>query len=204
MPFVTASAREKCQHKGEDLANRLEYEARLAQEVETMTLTLKTVSKSGIARAIAKAEMFRSVNEPGETESICRDVLATDPDNQTALALLGLALADQFCATVSDRCAEAGRIIQSLKNPYERLYYTGVLNERRAKAQLHAGRPPHVLAPLLEQAMACFEKAEKIRPEGNEDAILRWNRCARLLEGLHEVQPEREPGIEVADAAPVG
>ncbi len=168
-----------------------------------MTLTLKTVSKNGIARAIEKAEMYRHVNEPGETESICRDVLATDPDNQTALALLGLALADQFCGSVSDRCVEAGRIIQSLKDPYTRLYYTGLLNERRAKAQLHAGRPPHLLAPLLEHAMACFEQAEKIRPEGNDDAILRWNRCARLLEGLHEVQPERAPGIEVVDGAPV-
>lgn len=175
----------------------------MAEEVKTMRLTLKTISKSGIARALAKAEMFRFVNQPGETESICRDVLAADPDNQTATALLGLALADQFCATVSDRCAEAGRIIQSLKDPYERLYYTGVLNERRAKVQMHAGRPRHVLAPLLEQAMACYEKAEKIRPEGNDDTILHWNRCARLLEGLHEVQPEREPGIEVADGAPV-
>jgi tetratricopeptide (TPR) repeat protein len=167
-------------------------------------MTLKPISKSGIARALAKAEMYRYVNEPGEAESICRDVLAADPENQAALALLGLALADQFCGTVSDRCAEAGRIIQSLKDPYERLYYTGLLNERRAKAQIHAGRPPHVLAPLLENAMACFEKAEKIRPEGNDDAILRWNRCARLLEGLHEVQPEPAPGIEIADGAPVG
>ena len=167
-----------------------------------MRATLKPVSKSGIARAIAKAEMYRHVNEPGETESICRDVLATEPDNQAALALLGLALADQFCGRVSDRCAEAGRIIQSLKDPYERLYYTGLLNERRAKAQLHAGQLPHVLEPLLKNAMACFEQAEKIRPEGNDDAILRWNRCVRLLESLHEVQPEPAPGIEVVDGVP--
>jgi len=169
-----------------------------------MTPALKAVSKGAIARAIAKAEMYRHVNEPGETESICRDVLATEPDNQAALALLGLALADQICGKVSDRCAEAGRIIQSLKDPYERLYYTGLLNERRAKANLHAGQPPHVLEPLLENAMACFEQAEKLRPEGNDDAILRWNRCVRLLESFHEVQPEPAPGIEVADGVPVG
>ena len=168
-----------------------------------MTSSLKPISKSGIARALAKAEMYRYVNEPEETESICRDILATEPENQPARALLGLALADQFCGTVSDRCMEAQKIIQSLKDPYERLYYTGLLNERRAKAQMHAGRPPHVLAPLLEQAMACFEQAEKIRPLDNDDAILRWNRCARLLGGLHEVQPERAPGIEVVDGAPV-
>ncbi len=30
--------------------------------------------------------------------------------------------------------------------------------------------------------MRCFEQAEKIRPPGNDDAMLRWNRCVRLLE----------------------
>jgi len=35
---------------------------------------------------------------------------------------------------------------------------------------------------LFEEAMNCFEHAEKIRPPGNDDAILRWNRCVRLLQ----------------------
>jgi len=29
--------------------------------------------------------------------------------------------------------------------------------------------------------MDCFEKAEAIRPAGNDDAILRWNGCARII-----------------------
>ena len=44
-----------------------------------MDLKLKTISKSGIAEAIAKAELYRYLNEPEEAESICRDILAVDP-----------------------------------------------------------------------------------------------------------------------------
>jgi hypothetical protein len=29
--------------------------------------------------------------------------------------------------------------------------------------------------------MALYEKAEAIRPPGNDDAILRWNACARII-----------------------
>jgi len=30
--------------------------------------------------------------------------------------------------------------------------------------------------------MRQFEIAEQIRPPGNDDALLRWNTCARLME----------------------
>ena len=49
-------------------------------------------------------------------------------------------------------------------------------------AQLAVGRPPYTVAPLFEQALDYFEKAEAIRPHGNDDAILRWNRCVRILQ----------------------
>ena len=29
--------------------------------------------------------------------------------------------------------------------------------------------------------MRQFERAEKIRPPGNDDALLRWNTCARMM-----------------------
>jgi hypothetical protein len=29
--------------------------------------------------------------------------------------------------------------------------------------------------------MAWFEKAEEIRPPGNDDSVLRWNTCARII-----------------------
>jgi hypothetical protein len=33
----------------------------------------------------------------------------------------------------------------------------------------------------LREAMTDYEQAEKLRPAGNEDAILRWNACARII-----------------------
>src|SRR5262249_9787238 len=143
---------------------------------------LKTISRQGIPEALARAERYRLLNEPGEAESICRDILAVEPDNQAAHRLLALAITDQFEGGAADRYAEAESIAQSLRDAYERLYYTGIVHERRAKAMLSSGARPHTLLVLFEEAMNCFEHAEKIRPEGNDDAILRWNRCVRLLQ----------------------
>ena len=36
-------------------------------------------------------------------------------------------------------------------------------------------------AEWLREAMQWYERAEAMRPPGNEEAILRWNTCARLL-----------------------
>ena len=147
-----------------------------------MDLQLKPISKDGIPEAISKAELYRYLNEPGEAESICRDILAAEPEHQNARRLLGLSISDQFKGDSSDRYSEADVTFQSLKDEYERLYYGGILQERQAKAQLAAGRPPYTVAPLFEEALRCFEKAEAIRPHGNDDSILRWNRCVRILQ----------------------
>src|ERR1700719_1914499 len=135
-----------------------------------MEFTLKTISKSGIPEAISKAELYRSLNEPEEAESICRDILAVEAGHQLALRLLGLAITDQFCGDASDRHREAEELFQRLPDRYERLYYTGLLHERRAKAQMRVGRSPHTLAPLFGEAMRCFAEAEMIRPADNDDA----------------------------------
>ena len=99
-----------------------------------MEYKLKPISSAGINEAISKVELYRYLNEPGEAESICRDILAQDPAHQTALRLLGLSITDQFTGGMSDRYAEADRIFHSLSNDYERAYYTGILHERKAKA----------------------------------------------------------------------
>src|SRR5580700_6835640 len=163
-----------------------------------MEFKLKTISKAGIPEAVAKAELYRSLNEPEEAESICRDILAVEPEHQLALRLLGLAITDQFCGDTSDRCGEVETLFHGLAERYERLYYTGLLHERRAKAQMQVGRSPHTLAPLFEEAMRCFAEAETIRPPDNDDAILRWNRCARLLKSHPGFREEKE--VETFDA----
>ena len=166
---------------------------------------LKSISKAGIPEAIAKAELYRYLNEPEEAESICRDILVVDAGHQLARRMLGLAITDQFTGAAADRYAEAHSIFQSLRDPYERNYYTGLVLERRAKAQLHSGCSAHILLPLIEEALCCFAEAEKIRPAGNDDSILRWNRCVRLLESRPEFHAEH-PGpaaFDSEDAPPI-
>jgi tetratricopeptide (TPR) repeat protein len=168
-----------------------------------MERQFKTISTSGIAGALAKVHHYRYLNQAEEAESICRDILAVEPENQMALRLLGLAITDQFTGAVSDRYKEAEASFQKLSSAYERSYYSGILYERRAKAQLRAGHLAHSLVVSFENAMRCFEDAEKVRPQGNDDALLRWNRCLRLLQGLPELPREREAEpFEVSDAPP--
>ena len=147
-----------------------------------MELKLKPISRAGIAEAISKAQVYRYLKEPGEAESICRDILAAEPDNQDALRLLGLAITDQFTGEVSDRYQEAERLFRGLTSEYERVYHQGILQERKAKAQLRAGRPPHTVYPIFEEAMGLFDAAARVRPSDNDESILRWNRCVRLLQ----------------------
>jgi tetratricopeptide (TPR) repeat protein len=163
---------------------------------------LKSISRAGIAEALAKVELYRYLNEPEESESICRDILAVDPQQQLALRLLGLSITDQFTGGVSDRCREGEEAFQRLADRYEQLYYTGLLQERRAKAQLRAGQLPHAVYPLLERALECFGEAEKLRPAGNDDAILRWNRCVRLLQTPALAWEEQRATFEADDAPP--
>jgi tetratricopeptide (TPR) repeat protein len=164
-----------------------------------MEFDLKKISPEAIDAALSKAELYRFLNEPEEAESICEDVLAVQPGHQLALRNLGLALTDQFIGEASDRYADAENAFQQLTDPYERLYYTGLLHERRAKAQLRAGRPAHSVTVLLEDAMRNYEEAERLHPVGNDDAILRWNRCARLLHSKLDSEWHREVGIEMGE-----
>ncbi|HEV2697668.1 MAG TPA: hypothetical protein VGU90_06725 [Terriglobales bacterium] len=164
-----------------------------------MEFKLKSISAEGIEAALAKAELYRFLNEPEEAESICQDVLAVEPGHQLALRTLGLALTDQFTGEPSDPYSAAVDAFQQLTDAYEQSYYTGLLYERRAKAQLKAGRPPHTITVLLEEAMHAYELAERMRPTGNDDAILRWNRCARLLHSKLDSEWHREVGIEMGE-----
>lgn len=168
-----------------------------------MEYKLKPISQAGIAEATAKAERYRYLNEPEEAESICRDILAIDPTHQAALRLLGLSITDQFIGVSSDRFLEAKESFQKLSDGYERLYHEGLLYERRAKAQLYAGQPPHTLLPLFEHALECFGEAGAISPSGNDDAILRWNRCVRLLDALKHRLEEYLIAFDIQDAPPI-
>ena len=145
---------------------------------------LKSLSKDAIPAALEKAERYRLLNEPAEAESICLDILAADPENQSGLIALFLAVTDRFSKDYGVSDTQASHLLARLKGDYERAYYTGILHERRAKAKLGQGSPGavHYAYDNLREAMRQFEIAEQIRPPGNDDALLRWNTCARLME----------------------
>src|SRR5438046_3054241 len=93
---------------------------------------LKTISVDAIPEALAKAERYRLLNEPGEAESICQDVLGVDPANQQALITLLLAVTDQFTEKIDGSKAMA--VAARLQGDYERAYFTGIISERQGRA----------------------------------------------------------------------
>jgi hypothetical protein len=44
--------------------------------------------------------------------------------------------------------------------------------------------------------MDWYEKAEALRPAGNDEAILRWNTCARILARNEQIQPREEEPVQ--------
>jgi len=152
---------------------------------------LKQLSKEGIAGALAKAERYRLLAQPWEAECIYQDVLEVDPQNEAALTGLILALTDQFQHYQATAAKDARDLLPRLSSEYDRAYYAGIICERRAKALIDSHRPGTggAVYELLEEARGLYEQAERIRPPGNDDALLRWNACVRLAQRHPEVAP---------------
>ena len=160
-------------------------------------LTLRSLSRDAVPRALDKAERYRLLNEPVGAVSICLDILAVEPENQAALVTLLLALTDQFSHGFKMGDVRPEDVIARFKDPYDRAYYAGIVAERRAEAVLDQNAPqsPFLAHDLLTAAMQYYEEAERLRAPGNDDALLRWNTCARLMNS-HGVRPRAD---EVAD-----
>jgi hypothetical protein len=157
---------------------------------------LKPLSKAAVPAALEKAERYRLLNEPSEAVSICQDVLAVEPHHQAASVILLLALTDQLLDEPAVG-AWAQQVAASLSDEYARLYYSGIVAERCAKAHLRRGGvSPQGVYEWLTEAMDYFERAEAVRPAGNDDAILRWNACARLLQEHSNLQPSSDERTE--------
>src|SRR5437588_5944821 len=119
---------------------------------------LKPISPDSIPGALAKAERYRLINEPGEAESICRDILEIDSENQQALISLVLALTDQIPED-AHAFANAISTVERLETRYDQAYYAGIAWERRAKARHHgSGQGSHRYAyEWIVNAMRLFE-----------------------------------------------
>jgi hypothetical protein len=156
---------------------------------------LKPITHDSLVTALAKAERYRLLNEPGEAESICRDILAIEPANQQARISLILALTDQIPLD-PHAFSNAISTIDALQAPYDRIYYAGIAWERRAKARRHGGGhgADRYVYEWLIKALQLFEEAEQLRVPGNDDALLRWNACVRFLE-CHPELAARDEGV---------
>ena len=144
---------------------------------------LKSLHQEAVPAALEKAKHYRLLNEAGAAESICLDILQVDADNQDALVTLVLAMSDRFGKDYAVGDSRIQDYLSQIEDDYARTYYTGIVYERRAKAVLNTDNPLSAsnAYELFRQAMNWFEKAEAIRPAGNDDAILRWNGCARII-----------------------
>lgn len=175
-----------------------------------MHFELKSISVESIPEALAKVERYRLLNEPTLAESICLDILAIVPDHQQALISLLLARTDQFHLQLPASAAQ--EILARIKGDYEQEYYAGIIWERVGHTQIRQGGGRGASAyHSLREAMTHYERAMDFATPGNDDAILRWNTCARVIMQNPEVRPlpdedlaqawaRDEAGSRIADA----
>jgi hypothetical protein len=175
-----------------------------------MHFDLKSISVQSIPEALKKVERYRLLNEPSLAESICLDILAVVPDHQQALISLLLARTDQFDSRLPVKSAQ--EILAQIEGDYERAYYAGIIWERLGHARIRQGSRGGAPAyHFLREAMAHYERAIGFSSPGNDDAILRWNTCARVIMQNPDVCPlpdedpaqswlRDEAGSRIADA----
>ncbi len=163
-----------------------------------MHFELKSISEQSIPEALAKVERYRLLNEPSLAESICLDILAIAPHHQQAVISLLLARTDQFQSHVDAKAAQ--EVLAQIKGDYERAYYEGIIWERLGNARIGRGGAGAGVSAYhaLWEAMQRYEKATNFAIPGNDDAILRWNTCARVIMKNPDVRPE--PESEPAEA----
>lgn len=147
-------------------------------------LQLKLLSKDSIPNALTRAKHYRLLNEPWQAESICRDILKVEPEHQLAILYLILAITDQFGTEKGTSSIRAKELCTQLISKYEQQYYRGIIEERLGKTALRRDSPRviYIAYDHFQNAMDYYEKAEKIRPENNQDAVLRWNACLRGIQ----------------------
>jgi hypothetical protein len=153
---------------------------------------LKPISAGAIPHAIQKAERYRLLNQPWAAESICRDILAVEPDNQQVIVMLVLSLTDQHATGHARVMQDVREALSRITNPYQRANYTGIAAERHGQELLRrvATGSSTMAYDAFRDAMDWYEKAEAIRPPDNDDAILRWNTCVRILSRESHLRPE--------------
>jgi replication-associated recombination protein RarA len=154
---------------------------------DTPQFELKPLSRDSVDTALEKAEHYRLLNQPRLAESICHDILEVDPKHQRAAIVLLLALTDQFRQSSTKASKQALELANSLKDEYSKIYYTGIVHERQGAAALGSSLPGADFDAYMwyREAMQFYEKADELNKGDNDDPILRWNTCARIIMECH-------------------
>jgi hypothetical protein len=161
---------------------------------------LKTLKPEAIPSALDMAKRYRLLNEPDEAESICLDILAVDPHHQEALITQLLAVTDKFAeGGLQLNYEKAREIVARLSSAYCKSYYSGIIFERRAKYHLKLGAPQsgNMAHAWFTKAMEAYGEALAGCDPDNQDAVLRWNSCARFINGHPDVKPDDADHSEV-------
>jgi len=152
---------------------------------------LKTLKPEAVPSALEMAKRYRLLNEPDGAESICLDILAVAPDHQETLVVLLLALTDKFSESgLNPSFEEAREIVNRLDSAYCKFYYTGLIFERRAKFHFNQGGPGSgtVAYDWFVKALQAYGQALAGCDPDNQDAVLRWNACARFINSHPEAK----------------
>jgi hypothetical protein len=145
-------------------------------------LELHKISSNAIPTALEKARQYRSLLEPEQAESICLDILEIDSENNDVQIVLILAITDQFSNSGQKRDTKRVlELVNALVDEYERVYYRGLLCERRGRAMLNESMARSFTYEYFFEALQWYSLAEKLRPKNNDDATLRWNACLRTI-----------------------
>ena len=154
---------------------------------------MKPLSKGGIEGALKKAEQYRLLNQPQFAESICRDILEADAQNQKAWIILLLALTDQFGKSASNASHQAMDIARNLTDEYARAYYTGIIYERQGSAALTSGQfgADFDAYEWYIEAMEMFEKSGNAKTAGERrrSAALEY-----MCKNHHAIRPQTKAG----------
>lgn len=165
-------------------------------------IELKRLSEGALQAAHDRARHYRLLNQPHLAESIFRDILEVDPDDEAAKVGLIMSLCDEFQSGGARPASEVLKMASELEDDYARSYHAGLVCERKGEAHLMLGGPGSgaVAYEWLVRAMDHYADAEPLRPQGNDDALLRWNTCARILNTRPDVRPRAEdPSVQMLE-----
>jgi hypothetical protein len=169
-------------------------------------LELKTIKPEAVSSSLEMAKRYRLLGEPDESASICQDILAVAPDHQEVLITLLLALTDKFADNgLNPSFDKARQTVEKLDSGYCKSYYSGIVFERRAKYHLRKEEPGSgsLAYEWFVKAMEAFDQAMQGCDPDNQDAVLRWNSCALIINSRSDVGPDdiatSEPPLDAFD-----